>query len=134
MSIFILNISQDVLVYLQTKFLDPISSFKFSVSCKYLYNIYFQNVQSKFKIYHQYIQYGEWDMGLREASKNNNWNIVEFFIQKGADDWNRGMRSAAKGGHIHIVEYFIQKGANWWEFGMCGAAKGGAFAFSGIFC
>jgi hypothetical protein len=69
MSIFILNIPQDILIYLQTHFLDPISSFKFSITCKYLYNIYIQNIQSKFKIYHKYIQCGQLEYGLKRHLK-----------------------------------------------------------------
>jgi hypothetical protein len=67
----ILNVPQDVLIYLQLQFLDPIFSFQFSITCKYLYNIYIQNIQLKFQIYHKYIQYKRWDNGLRKASKVN---------------------------------------------------------------
>jgi hypothetical protein len=101
------NIPKDILVYLQEEFLDPVSSFQFSFTCKFLYNLYIQNVFPKFEYYHQYIRNKSWNLSLKKASKKNDWNIVLFLITKGADYWNEGMYSAAKGGYLGLIEYFI---------------------------
>ena len=38
------------------------------------------------------------------------------------DKYNQAMGYAAQGGSLDLVEFFIDKGANDWEFGMRGAA------------
>ena len=40
--------------------------------------------------------------------------MVEFFVERGADDWSLGMGGAAQGGHRELVDYFIELGANNW--------------------
>jgi hypothetical protein len=37
--------------------------------------------------------------------------MIQYFIEKGANDWNLGMRCAANKGHSHLVKYFIGEGA-----------------------
>ena len=52
-------------------------------------------------------------------------NLIDFFIEKGADYWNLGMYGAALGGHKELVDFFIEKGADDWNWGMRGASLGG---------
>jgi hypothetical protein len=63
--------------------------------------------------------------GCMEHQEGGHKELVDFFIEKGANDWDDGMYGAAEGGHKELVDFFIQKGADWWNGGMYGAAKGG---------
>jgi len=65
------------------------------------------------------------NFAMNGAAKEGHKDLVEFFIEKGANDWNAGMNGAARGGHKDLVEFFISKGADDWNYGMWGAAKGG---------
>ena len=65
------------------------------------------------------------DKLLKEAACLGQLDMINFLIEKGANDWNFGMYGAAKGGRLDLVESFIQKGADYWEMGLCGAAEGG---------
>jgi hypothetical protein len=41
------------------------------------------------------------------AAKGGHKELVDFFIQKGANDWNKGMANAAIGGHrILLISLF----------------------------
>ncbi len=60
-----------------------------------------------------------------ESVKLGRLDMVNFFIEKGADDWIVGMMLAAEGGHKDIVDFFIEKGVNNWNIGMQSAAEGG---------
>jgi hypothetical protein len=62
---------------------------------------------------------------MEKVAEKGRIDLVDFFIEKGADDWNWGMRGAARGGHKELVDFFIEKGANDWDWGMYGAAEGG---------
>jgi len=74
-----------------------------------------------------FIQKGanNWNLGMVSAAEGGHKDLVQFFIQKGANNWNSGMVSAAEGGHKDLVQFFIQKGAKDWNLGMISAAKGG---------
>jgi len=67
----------------------------------------------------------ELDWGMACAAKGSHFDLIDFFIAKGANDWKRGMGSSAEGGHLDLVEFFIAKGANSWDCGMEWAARGG---------
>src|SRR3989344_4264525 len=56
--------------------------------------------------------------GMCDAAKGGHKELVEFFIQKGANDWNWGMRCAAEGGHKELVDLFVKNGANEWNDGL----------------
>jgi len=64
---------------------------------------------------------------MRELAKGGmkNIDLIQFFIQKGADNWDLGMEAAAEGGHKDLVQFFIEKGANYWNWGMHYAEVGG---------
>jgi len=80
---------------------------------KYLLNLDFE---------HKYLL----NLGMEKAASGGHRDLVQFFIEKGADNWNDGMMSAAKGGDKDLVNFFIEKGADYyWNFGMLRAARGG---------
>jgi len=45
------------------------------------------------------------------AALGGHLELVEFFIEMGANDWNSGMTGAARGRHKELVKFFISKGA-----------------------
>jgi len=49
---------------------------------------------------------------MKAAAKNDNADLVNCCIQKGADDFNGAMAWAAGRGHIKIVRLMIDHGAN----------------------
>ena len=88
-----------------------------------------KNKERKWKDYYlQIVNYME-KYNLNDAmamgAKGGHKELVEFFIEKGADEWNEGMEYAARGGHKDLVDFFISKGATDWNWGMNNAAKGG---------
>ncbi len=75
-------------------------------------------------------------IGLNRSAKSGNISLVEYFIDKGANNWNWGMEGAA---HKDLVEFFISKGANNWNWAMywaCWALAGTRRPqrFSRVFC
>ena len=49
------------------------------------------------------------------AAQGGRKDLVELFIQKGANNWNKGAISAAKGGHDDLYDFIIQKGNDDWD-------------------
>jgi len=49
---------------------------------------------------------------MKAAAKNDNAELVNFCIHKGADGFNAAMVWAAGGGHIDVVRLLIDHGAN----------------------
>tara|TARA_R110001599_G_scaffold207862_3_gene405103 strand:- start:987 stop:1766 length:780 start_codon:yes stop_codon:yes gene_type:complete len=49
--------------------------------------------------------------GMWVAIRDNNLDLVNFFIDKGYTDYNRGLSTASERGYINIVQLFIDKGA-----------------------
>ena len=41
--------------------------------------------------------------------------MANFYFKKGSYYWNSGMYGAALGGHKELVDLFIDKGADWWD-------------------
>jgi hypothetical protein len=64
-------------------------------------------------------------IGLAWAAEHNHLSLVQFFIDKGANNWNRALAEAAKGGHLPVVQFLIDKGANNWNWALAYAASGG---------
>jgi len=64
-----------------------------------------------------------WNIGLREAARKKDLKLIEYFIKKGANDWNEGLYGAAESGDKNIINYFIDKGANKWDKAIIAAAK-----------
>ena len=64
-----------------------------------------------------------WDYVMSRAARGGHKDLVEYFINKGVDDWNEGMYWAARGGHKDLVEYFINKGVDDWNEGSPCRAK-----------
>jgi ankyrin repeat protein len=52
------------------------------------------------------------------AAQNGHKNIVDYLIERGADNWNGGMAGAIKGNHRDLVNFFIKNGANNWNKGV----------------
>ena len=53
--------------------------------------------------------------GLWAAAEGNHIDLIEYFINLGADDMNRGLVGADAAGNKDLVEYFINLGAD--DFG-----------------
>lgn len=70
----------------------------------------------------------KWIDSMMCAARNGNLYLVEFFANKdqySLVEWNNGMNYAIIGGHLQIIEYFIQRGANNWYDSMNTAAEYG---------
>ncbi len=67
----------------------------------------------------------DWSYGLCEACRGGNIEIINLMIQCGANNWNWGLSGACRGGHLEIINLMIQHGANSWNTGLYGACRGG---------
>ena len=65
------------------------------------------------------------NQGLSNTAKIGHKELVDYFINKGANHWNYGMFSAAQVGHKDLVDFFISKGADCWNLGMLYAGECG---------
>lgn len=52
-----------------------------------------------------------WDIALCSAAQNNHLDMVNFLIEKGADDFNLAMTGAAYNNNYDMVNFLIKKGA-----------------------
>jgi hypothetical protein len=43
------------------------------------------------------------------AAEGGHKELVDFFIEKGADNWNLGMEGSIEGGHRELVNFFQNK-------------------------
>ena len=72
-----------------------------------------KNKKRKWKDYYlqisSYLNKYDVDAAMKNAAKGGHKDLVDFFIEKGADGWNWGMEGAAKGGHKELVEFFKNK-------------------------
>jgi ankyrin repeat protein len=76
---------------------------------------------------------GEWEAvamrntfeALRGACRGGYIELVQFMIERGANDWNYGLWNACYGDHIEIVWLMIEKGAYDWNYGLLGACQSG---------
>ena len=59
---------------------------------------------------------------LYKASKQGHLDLVQLFINKGANNWNWALEGASKGGHKDLVQFLIDKGANNWNCGLHSAS------------
>jgi hypothetical protein len=60
---------------------------------------------------------------LSQAIRGNQMWLVPFFIAKGVDNWNHALYAAAKMGNLDLVKDFISRGATAYEYAMLGALK-----------
>lgn len=98
------------------------SLFKIASTCTKLRDKFFQHISMKkcMKIIKK-VQYNK-GKGLFRAASLGHWNLVNYFVSKGAD-LNDGLDGAAKGGHRDLVDIFISKGADDWNTGLLCAAE-----------
>lgn len=66
-----------------------------------------------------------WNCALAHACYNDNKELVNLLISKGADAWNNGFYNACENGHFEIVQLLISKGADGWDYGLHYACSGG---------
>ena len=52
----------------------------------------------------------DWNWSLESAAVGGHLHIIQFLIEKGANNLYWGLHDAAIGGHIHIIQFFIEKG------------------------
>ena len=52
---------------------------------------------------------------MSSAAEKGHLDVVQFMIDKGANDWNQAMLSAAENGYTEIVQLMIEKGADDWD-------------------
>jgi ankyrin repeat protein len=62
---------------------------------------------------------------LNTAATKRDFELVKFFVEKGANNWNWGLIGAAHSGDLELVEFFISKGASEWDRAMMTAASRG---------
>lgn len=67
----------------------------------------------------------EWDLALLYAASNGNMDFVDFFLQKRADV-NYGLAGASLKGDIKLINYFLDKGAEDLNEAIAYASKGGS--------
>lgn len=74
-----------------------------------------------------------WDMGIYQAAKKNNKELIDFFLEQAKNDqeveitwayvW--GSYGAAEGGHLDLLKYFFDKGGASLNATLRYAVKGG---------
>ncbi len=58
------------------------------------------------------------DSGLYGAVKGENFDLISWFIEQGADDMNTGLIAAVERNNKELIQYFIDRGANHWQFAL----------------
>lgn len=94
------------------------------------------NVREIERLEKEHAPYGQgldWDWGLSGAVEGNHFNLVEYFVSKGAKDWDSGLANAARTGNQKMIDYFIKKGAKDWDYAMASAAAGGQEKYVNFF-
>jgi ankyrin repeat protein len=74
-----------------------------------------------------------WNEALTAAAYSGNLQLAQLFIDKGANDWDDALAYAAEGGHLHLVQFFIDKGADDWNCAIVHAAIGGCLPLVRLF-
>ena len=59
-------------------------------------------------------------MGLYDACKDGNLEIIHELIEKGETNWNNGLEGACCGGRDDIIIMMVEKGATSWDAGLKG--------------
>ena len=54
-----------------------------------------------------------------------NLNLVQFFVERGADDFNGAMEYAAYYGYLYIIKWLVEQGADDSNMGLIYANMGG---------
>jgi hypothetical protein len=70
----------------------------------------------------------DFDHALYEAAKVNNKELIKFFLDKGADS-NRGLSGAAERKNVNLINYFLSLKNDVWSWNeiMLGASEGGHY-------
>lgn len=104
------------------------AKFKIAATCRRL-KTFFERIYD-LRVWLDAIQREMWRDGLVYAAKEGHRDLVNFFIEKGANHWNTSFKNAAIGGHRDLVEFFIEKLKKdgipiYWNQGLESAALGG---------
>lgn len=65
--------------------------------------------------------------GLMGAARGGHLDLVQFFVERGADDWDFAIEAAARGGDGKIIAFILEKSKGNFNpgCGLCGAARSG---------
>ncbi len=63
-----------------------------------------------------------WNDLLHEASVGGHKSLIDYFVERGANNWNLGLAGATVGNNEYLIKFFIEKGANNWNLGLCAAS------------
>lgn len=79
-------------------------------------NIAFASETNNWEMIHFLIQCGanDFNYAMRSASHFENWDMVKFYAGKGAFDFNFVIKSASKFDNLEMVKYCVERGA--WDF------------------
>ena len=72
----------------------------------------------------------DWDTGLGGACGGDNMAVALRIISYGASDWNRSLYEAVSNDHPQLAAFLIEKEADDWEAGFRGACKSGRMGFA----
>ncbi len=75
-------------------------------------------------IFNFLIDSGAQERTLLYAAEGGHPLLIEKLIAMGACDWDSGMRGASRRGDMKMINFFIEKGANNWGQGYIGACLG----------
>ena len=105
----------DPILSLVVSFLPFCSICKLAQTCKRFKGICEQDIVfvKKRKIVKEC--FNDCNEGMICATYKGYRDLVDFFIEKGANNWNLGMCFAVRGGHRDLIEFFIEKGADYWD-------------------
>lgn len=89
--------------------------------------LYFSCKGGNLDIIHLWIEHEvDLNIGLQGACNGGHRDIIEYMIQKGANDFNCGLLyGTCSGGHLDIAEYMIELGASEFDYGLEGACESG---------
>ncbi len=59
-----------------------------------------------------------YNIGLSGATLSQNIELINLFIEKGADDMNQGLISAVKVNSYELINFFIERGADNWQMAL----------------
>lgn len=62
---------------------------------------------------------------LRAAARSGHLNVVNYVLNRGANDYNDAMFNASWGGHINLIDIMLSVGATDYNSSMAGAAASG---------
>ena len=118
-----MNLNKDLWTHLILPRLSPIELCRFQQTSKRAFHL-----TRNFQLLNEWKQYvltqtDNWC--LNQAALAGHKDLVQLFINKGANDWNRALSCATRGGHEDLVHLFINKGAKDWDWALSSASEGG---------